>query len=380
MLVAGISTMALVIVLSVFNGLEGLLRNLYGSFDADIIVTPTAGKSFEYTDDIYRDLITVEAVESVADVIEDNVLIRYKGAQRVVRLKGVSEDFQSQGRFDEALTFGPMKLKEDSVGFAIVGRGIQYMLGINLKDDFYPLQIFYPRDIGPGQLNPERMFTMKQILPGSIFAVEKSIDENFLFVPVEFATELLNYGNKRTALEIKVVDGFDLEKTRDIIADQIGGSFNIITGDESHSSLYKILQWEKVFVFLTFGIILLIGSVNIYFSLSMLVIDKRKDIAILKALGAERPMLRRIFLSEGCIIAFVGAFSGLILGLLIAFGQQEFGWVSMGVPGAISDAYPVKIESLDIMITTLLIVLITVLASIQPARKAAQTSVLKLQE
>ncbi len=378
MSVVGLSTMALVIVLSVFNGLEGLLRNLYGTFDADITILPAEGKSFELTGDFRSQLETIPGVEYIAEVIEDNVLVAYRGSQRIVRLKGVSEDFQKQGRFESAITYGEMKLREENVGYAIVGRGIQFDLNMSLTDDFHPLVINYPRDIGPGQVNVEKMFSQKVILPGGVFAVERSLDNNFIFVPLQFSQELLDYGNRRTALELSIMPNASLAEAKSTLEKHLGPSFIVKKNDELHSSLYRILKWEKIFVFLTFGLIIAIGSVNIYFSLSMLVIDKKKDLAVLKALGAPADLLRKTFMAEGSLIAFSGAFIGLLVGLLIAGAQQEFGLVSMGVPGAISDAYPVKIEWLDVVLTALVVVMITVLSSLQPARKAAKSLDLNL--
>lgn len=378
MLVVGISTMALVLVLSVFNGLEGLLRNLYGSFDAQITVLPTEGKSFEYTDHLQAQVLEVDGISTVADIIEDNVLIKYRGAQRVVRLKGVGDSFVKQDRFRNAITIGHMKLKEERVGYALIGRGIKNDLSIQLNDDFYPIQVYYPKDVGPGQINPERMFTLKRILPGSIFAVEKYIDENYIFVPIEFSQELLNYGNRRTGLELGVNDGADLDKIKTDLIASLGSGFQVKLGDEIHSDLYKILKWEKIFVFLALAAIIGIASINIYFSLSMLVIDKKKDLALLKAIGSPASLVQKIFLVEGAIIAFTGAFSGLALGLIIAFAQQQFGIIGMGVQGAIVDAYPVIVDWRDVLVTSLFIVIITMLAAIQPARKAAKSVALNL--
>lgn len=378
MCVVGLSTMALVIVLSVFNGLEGLLRNLYGTFDADITILATEGKSFDYNDSIRDKIIRQPGVEYVTEVIEDNVLVGYKGSQRIVRLKGVSDEFLKQGRFESAITYGDIKLKEENVGFAIVGQGIQYDLNISLTDDFHPLTINYPRDIGPGQINPDRMFSQKIILPAGVFAIERQIDNNYIFVPIEFTQELLNYGAKRTALEVSINNAVTLDEAKQYITKELGEEFVVKKNEELHSSLYRILKWEKIFVFLTFGLIIAIGSVNIYFSLSMLVIDKKKDLAVLKAIGAPGDLLKRTFMAEGTLIAFSGAFVGLVLGLAIAGVQQKFGLVGMGVPGAISEAYPVKIQWMDVLFTTLIVVLITILSSLQPARKAAKSLDLNL--
>lgn len=371
MLVVGVSTMALIIVLSVFNGLEGLLRNMYGSFEADIVVLPTAGKTFQLSPELLEEVASTPGVASVVDVIEDNVLVKYNNAQRVVRLKGVGADFLKQGRFKDAITYGEMVLKKDSVAYALVGRGIQYDLSINIQDDYHPLLIFIPKDVAPGQMNPERLFAQRPILVGGVFAVEKYFDESFLYVPVEFAQDLFQYTTRRSALELKLTGHQQPEDVKAALQSALGSDYIIKLNEEIHSGLYRILQWEKLFVFLTFGIILAIGSINIYFSLSMLVISKKKDWAVIKALGAPAVLLRRIVLANGALIALGGAFSGLFLGLLICWLQQRFGWISMGVPGAISDAYPVQIQVWDVLATVVLVILITVFSSIQPARKAA---------
>lgn len=378
MLVVGISTMALILILSVYNGLEGLLKNLYGSFDAQLTVQPTEGKSFEYSNQLKNKILAIEGITTVVDIIEDNALITYRGAQRIVKLKGVGDDFLKQDRFREAVTYGSMNLKEGSVGFALIGRGISNNLSIQLNDDFYPIQIDYPKDIGPKQINPDQMFTRKYILAGSVFAVEKHIDDNYVFVPIEFSQELLNYGTRRTALELGTTEGADLDGIKAELITSLGSSFKIKLGEEIHSDLYKILKWEKVIIFLSLAAIIGIASINIYFSLSMLVIDKKKDLALLKALGSSGSLLQKIFLAEGAIIAFSGAFSGLTLGLIIASIQQKFGLVSMGVQGAITDVYPVLVDWRDILFTSLFIILITILAAIQPARKAAKSMGLNL--
>ncbi len=373
MLVVGLSTMALIIVLSVFNGLEGLLRNLYGTFEADVVVQPAAGKTFLLTPDLYQKISDTPGVVSVVDVIEDNVLVKYNGAQRVVRLKGVGDAFLEQNRFEQALALGDLALKKDSVAYALVGRGIQYDLSIRIQDDFQPLVVFYPKDIDPGQLNPERLFVQRPILVGGVFAVEKYFDENYIFVPIEFSQDLFQYTAQRSSLELQLQAGQDPETVKQDLQKTLGADFTVKLNEELHGSLYRILKWEKLFVFLTFGIIIAIGSINIYFSLSMLVISKKKDWAVLKALGSPAQLLAKIVLANGALIAFGGAFSGLVLGLLIAWLQQQYGLVSMGVAGSLTEAYPVDIQTGDVVYTVLLVILITILSSLQPARKASRT-------
>ena len=190
MIVVAFATMSLIIALSVFNGLEGLLRSLYGNFDPAIIVTPTEGKSFEWSESLEDQIKKNNNVLAITQVIEDNVLVKYKEAQRVVRLKGVSSSFEEYSGIRNAVVAGEFSLIKDSIAYALIGRGIQYDLSLNLNNEFYTLQVYYPRDVGPGVINPERLYATKNIIPGGIFAIEKYYDENFIFVPLPFAADL----------------------------------------------------------------------------------------------------------------------------------------------------------------------------------------------
>lgn len=372
MLVVAIGTMALVIVLSVFNGMEDLLRGLYGSVDSNLVVNPAKGKSFDYTDNIHQAIASFDEVTYITDVLEDNALLKYNNAQRVATVKGVSQNFIEEGRLNNHLAFGSLKLQEGDVNYAIVGRGVQYDLSINPKNDFYTIQMMFPDEIKPGMTNIDKMYRLKNILPAGVFAIEKSYDENLVFVPIGFAEDLFNKKGKRSSLEVQLTESANIQKTKSNIQNALGEEFVVMTNDEVHGGLYKVLSYEKFFVFLTFSVIIGIASINIFFSLSMLAIDKKKDVAILTAQGASKSLVRNIFLYEGCIVAFTGAFTGLFLGLLVSYVQQEYGLVTMGMQTAIMDAYPVKIEWMDIFFTILCIVFITLITAIQPAINATK--------
>ena len=216
------------------------------------------------------------------------------------------------------------------------------------------------------------MVNTENILPGAVFAIEKSYDENYVFVPIDFAVKLFGYEGKRTSLEIELSPAFSVEEVKQNLLSTLGDDFLVQTNAEIHGDLYKILEIEKLFVFLIFSIIIAIASINIFFSLTMLAIDKKKDVAILSAQGASSKLIRNIFLYEGCIVAFSGALVGLILGLGISYFQQTFGVISMGMQTSILDAYPVKILPGDVFYTVLCIIVITIITSIQPALKASK--------
>ncbi|HEY5690479.1 MAG TPA: FtsX-like permease family protein [Cyclobacteriaceae bacterium] len=367
------STAALIIVLSVFNGLEGLLRSLYTSFDPELKIEAVQGKSFEMTDSLLKKVKSIEGVVVVTEVIEDYAYIRYRDADVVATIKGVSNNFIDQHRLDDRIVQGEMKLKKDGVNFAVIGRGIQYALSVAVEDEMYALQIFYIKDLRRNSLDPSQMYSRKSIRPGGVFSIEKNYDENYVFLPLEFVQELLDYGNKRTALEIKTASGADIEAIQQKFKSALGESFHVLTNEEQQKDLYRLLKIEKLFTFLALTLLITVGSINIFFSLMMLAIDKKKDISVLSAVGASKGLIKRIFYSEGAIISFIGAGSGLLIGGLICWAQDRFGLVGMGMENAVIPDYPVTMIWTDFALTSLVIVMITLLVSFYPASLASKS-------
>ena len=375
MLGVAVGTMALVIVLSVFNGLEDLIRNLNQSFDPELKIETKKGKSFEVSEAFIQGIKEVEGVEIVTQVVEDNAFARYRSAEMAVKLKGVEKNFIEHHRMDQSIVQGRLVLEEDGVNYAIVARGVQNALSINRLSNMYAIQFYYPKRKKTSVLNPMNLTNQKVILPGGVYAIEKQYDMNYVFVPLDFAVQLLDYGNRRTSLEIKVENGESIADVKGRLGKLLGEDFKVLTSDEIHADFFKVLKIEKLFVFITFSFILAIASFNIFFSLTMLAIDKKKDIAVLGAMGANKRLIRRIFLSEGAIISLSGAFLGLLLGLLVCVVQQQFGIVSMGMQTAVIDAYPVKMQFSDFLFTGLSISLITLLSSYRPAVIASKIQI-----
>lgn len=366
------STAALIIVLSVFNGLEDLLRSLYSSFDPEIKIELKKGKSFEVTPEFVDNLRVIEGVGVVTEVIEDYVYVRYRDADMVVTMKGVSENFLDQHRLDNHLSDGRLVLSERGVNYAIIGRGVQYALSVSVSENLHPLQVFYIKNM-KASMNPSELYTRKALEPGGVFSIEKNYDENYIFVPLQFAEDLLNYGAKRTSLEIQTTANADLKSVQRKITDVVGENFTVLTNEEQHKDLYRLLKLEKLFTFVALTLLILVASINIFFSLMMLALDKKKDISILFAMGGNTNLIRNIFLNEGTLIAFVGASVGLLLGGGICWLQDTFGLIGMGMENAIVSSYPVKIKMIDFLLTSVVIVSITVLVSFYPARLAGRS-------
>lgn len=367
-----IGTMALVVVLSVFNGLEDLVRSLYNTFDPDLKIEAVEGKTFDYTDSLAQKLENNPHIAGITRVVEDNVLIRYKGGQSIVRMKGVDPEFIKEGRLSNNIVSGDFKLTEGDMNYAIVGQGVQFELGISLEGNYDALQFYYPKNISPGVMNPSSLYNTRLIIPSGVFAIEKQYDENYVFVPLRFARQLLGYKHQVSSLEIKAKPGYAVSDLQEQVGQMLGAKFKVLNSDEQHASLLKAIKIEKLFVYITFSFILAVASFNIFFSLIMLVLDKKRDVAVLKSMGAPDKLIRKIFFSEGGIIALTGAIIGLVLGYAICILQQQFGLVSMGMATAIQDAYPVKMIFSDFLFIALSIILITVSASIHPARLAAR--------
>ncbi|WP_046245910.1 ABC transporter permease [Hymenobacter terrenus] len=370
-----VGTAALIIVLSVFNGLEDLVRTLYGKSDPNLVISATKGKAFDVDRAFLMGLQKMPGVALLTEVIEDNALLQYHDRQMVVKMRGLSDNYFGQSAIDANIREGDHRLRRDSLELALVGAGVQHELSITLNNRLAPLRLLYPRNT-PGkktlQIDPDKAFNEQDLIAGGVFLIEQHIDDSYIFVPLTFAQRLLNYGSRRTALYIKVSQSFEIEQVKEQLRRKLGPGFKVQDSDEQHVSLFKAIKVEKLFVFITFTLILLIASLNIFFSLSMLVIDKKKDISVLLAMGATETIVRRTFLMVGAIVALVGAVVGLVVGVTLCWFQKQFGFVSMGMATSVVDAYPVKMQLSDLVFTCLSIIIITLTVSIRPALNASK--------
>ncbi len=362
-----IGTMALVIVLSVMNGLMDNIRSLYGTFDPEIKITAAEGKSFDVDEEFLKSIRNIEGVALVTDVVEDNALVEYQELQKIVKIKGVGDNFLLEDRFKERLIEGELKLKEGNINYAIIGRNTQLALNLPHNNEFNGLKVYYPKDIRIGSVNPNNLFKTKVIMPGGIIGAEQLYTEDYIFVPISFALDLFGMAQKRTSLEIKTDENVASSKVQKSLQTFLGEKFEVLNTDEQHANLIRVIKIEKLFVFIVMSFLLALVSFNTFFALMMLGIEKQKDMAVLYAMGASRNLIKRIFLSEGAIIAATGAVIGLVLGLILLTLQEQFGLVSMGMQSSVLEAYPVKMQFSDFFFTALCIAVITFLVSYRPA-------------
>jgi lipoprotein-releasing system permease protein len=364
---------AIIIVLSIFNGLGDLLHAVNNSFDPEIKIVATKGKSFAVNDDLLKRIKSVAGVQVITEVVEDIAYARYNNADQVVTVKGVSDNFIGQNRIPKSsIVEGELALKRGNVPRALIGYGVKSTLSIAMDQDFYPLQLFYVKAVKSGSTDISKLYTQKNIFPGGVFMIVQNFDENYVIVPLSFAQDLFNYKDRRTSLEIKLDPAADVTTAESELQRLLGAGFDIQNSEEQHQDVYRVIKLEKLFASIAAILLLIIGSINIYFSLMMLALDKKRDITLLSALGADGTLLKKIFLTEGMLIASIGTFTGLAAGALIVTLQQQFGLVSMGMESAIVDGYPVQMKFSDFAYVFVIMCVVTILVSSRPASIASR--------
>lgn len=363
-----VGTLAFITVLSVFNGFDSVVRDLFNSFYADFEVLPKNGKTFVMEKSKLNEIKSAENVLNIAEIIEENALLMYGGKQTVATIRGVSPEYASVTGLDTMIWEGEYKLWENTTPYAVIGRGIKYMLNID-TDFFESLKIIVPRRTEKISLNPNRALNSKLILPGGFFVAQPELEIKYVIVPLEFARSLFDYKNETSALEISVIPGTNLSRFQRKLQTILGEEFVVKNRIQQNDLLYKTMRSEKWAIFFILVFILLVASFNIVGTLSMLIIEKKDDIQTLRHLGSDMRTIKRTFLLEGLIISFIGAIAGLVIGSAICLIQQEFGLVKLqGSEAFIIDAYPVKIMLQDIFLVLVSVSAIGFLASWYPIR------------
>lgn len=364
-----IGTAALIIVLSVFNGFENLVVSMFNSFNPDLKVMAVAGKTFNEDGVSLKNISSINGISKLTKVIEENALVKYLDKQYICTIKAVSSDFKQTSQIDSMMVYGDALLERGDQNYAIVGQGVSYNLGLSLGDYENPLTVYVPRRFKGSSINPVEAFNSLLIQPSGIFSVQQEYDQKYMIVPLRFARELLEYDKQLSALEIKVDKTADPGKVQKQLQALLGDKFSVKNRYQQEELLFKIMKSEKLAVFMILSFILLIATFNVIGSLSMLIIDKRKDISVLKSLGASNQTIRNIFFTEGMMITFLGAILGLVIGGIVCWLQQTFGFITINSGETfVMEAYPVKILPLDFVYVLLVVGLIGFFAAWYPVK------------
>jgi lipoprotein-releasing system permease protein len=368
--VAGVAvgTMALIIVLSVFNGLELLVTGIFNTFDPDLKITAAEGKTFVVDSSKLILLADVNGVSCYSLTIEENVLLKYSDRQFVATVKGVDDNYVAVSDIDSAMWEGEFRLvDEKGRPYAVPGVGIAQYLGIRVNF-ITPLFVYVLKRTAESTLNPENAYNREYIFPSGIYQIEQSYDSKYIYVPLEFARDLIENENGISSIEIRFEDNADSRRVQKDVTEIFEEGFVVQNRFEQQELFYKVMRSERLAIFMILTLILIIASFNIIGSLTMLIIEKERDIEILKSLGADKMLIRKIFIFEGWLISIIGAAAGMIFGFFICWLQQTYGIVKLNSDSLIMNAYPVVMKLKDFIIVPFTVLLIGYWAAWYPVR------------
>lgn len=367
-----LATLALVCTLSVFNGFQDLVTTFFTAFDPQLKITAVRGKVFDGQDKRVLQLKKMPDVEVYSESLEDNVMVQYQGRQAMAVVKGVEDNFDQLTPIDSILFGrGDLLLHDEVVDYAIPGIQLLSTLGSGIRF-LDPLEIYAPRHGAKVNMaNPSTAFVTGNLFSsGLVFAVnQEKYDASYILTSIDFARRLFQYTTEVSAINLKLKAGADTDAVKKHIQDLLGDDFLVQDRYEQQADTYRIMEIEKLISYLFLTFILMIACFNVIGSLSMLIIDKRDDVVTLRNLGASDRQIVRIFLFEGRMISFFGAFAGVVLGLLLCWLQQEYGLIALGSSGSfVVDAYPVSVHASDVLLIFITVLLIGFLSVWYPVR------------
>jgi len=340
-----VGTMSLIIVLSVFNGLESLVIKYYNSFNSDFVIQAKEGKVFSEKTFPFEKINKINGVASTIKIIDDIALLMYDEKQFIAHLKGVDDNFGKYNRFDSLVIDGKFKLHSGNLNYIIPGAGVASRLGINLVA-YKSVKAFYPNRTATNLSDPLNSLNTGELVPSGVFSSQTDSDIEYAIVPLKFMREITGYNDELTSVEISILPKSNIDAIQDEITKILDSSFTIKNRFQQEEMLYKVMEMEKIAILIILSFILLLATFNIIGTLSMLIIEKKKDISILISLGANKSLIERIFLFEGILINMFGGFLGLILGSILCFIQQQFGIIKIGAENAnyALTVYPVEMR------------------------------------
>ncbi len=365
-----ICSAALIIILSVFNGFEGLQLKLFNSFDPTLKVVPTQGKFFKYSNDIAFKLKSMGVLKHITPVIEENVFVRYKDKQHICTIKGVDSSYVLWSDINQFILSGSNAIQfKANAAELVVGNSIASQLNLAVNDILNPLTLYVPKPGKNIELNPEDNFNKLNIFAANVFAIQPEIDAKYMLCDIATVQNFFNMPNSVSALELSLKKNVDEVETQQQVQQLLGTSFKIQNRYQQHELLYKIMRSEKWIIFFILFFILIMASFNLVGSLTMLVLDKKKDITTLNHLGANKALIQRIFVTEGLLISVGGALAGLALGSIFCLLQQYVGLIKIGAADDfIIQYYPIQLKPIDFLYVFCSILVIAYFAAIWPVK------------
>ena len=356
----GIAAFAMIFVLSIFNGFNVVISDSIHKMSADLQITSTEGKTLNINDFPFDKIKNIKNVELVLPTITEDALFRNQDKQQIGQIKGVPDEFYQVERINKSIIKSGRFETDSDVGMAIPGIGMAYYLGMNLNNPFSMLQVYVPRRGNASSFNLENSFNTGQLFVHQTFETNQDVDATMVLAPYEWLSELIEYDGIASDVEVFTNQSANLSKIKKEIKSIVGPDFNVFDQYEQQSTLYKMMKSEKLAVYLILVFILVMATFNVIGSLSMLIIEKKKDTATLRAMGGDNSLIRSIFLNEGTIISVVGGILGLILGIIAVLLQQYVGIIRLGNGNGsyIVEYYPVALQLQDVLIVLATITII----------------------
>ena len=368
-----IGTTALVLVLSVFNGFEGLVKSLYSTFYTDLKIFPAEGKVLNLSAEQLRKLKEVPGIKNYSLIAEEKALLQNGEFQSVVYLKGVDENYRYVAGVSDNLVRGNYDIGTEDNPKLILGAGVENAIGILSDRNIFALKIYLPRKSGSEQINMLEDISSDTINTSATFLIQQDFDNKYAITNIDFVKRALKLEDDQySAVEISVNDVSRTDEIKKQVAGLLGKDYSVLNRFEQNRSLYTIMNVERWVIYGVLSLILVVAAFNMIGALTMLVLEKEKDISVLHALGASRNFIQKIFLSEGLLLAMIGGGIGMILALIIAWAQINFGLVRIEGVSFLIDYFPVKLRLFDFLLVGATVFVIAFIASWVPSRKASQ--------
>jgi lipoprotein-releasing system permease protein len=369
-------TAALILVLSVFNGFEDLVKGLYSSFYPDLRIAPAAGKQLTLTPEQLQKIRSVKGVKALSLVVEERALLRNGESQSMINLKGVDEAYGQVTTVPQHMISGEFSVGTDERPLLVLGAGIENAVGVQADRNLNPLVVYLPRKGEVNLSDPFQSLSTDTVNTSGSFVIQQDFDNKYVLTNLQFVKTMLNMdANGYGAGEVAVQPGVDPELVQSRLQSVLGKAYSVQTRYEQNKSLYSIMQMEKWVIYAILSLILVVAAFNMIGALTMLVLEKKEDIGVLHAIGASREFIKRIFLTEGLLLALIGGGVGMLLALLIAFVQMKFHLIPLQGDTFMIAYFPVKLNPWDFLLVGATVLVISLLAAFIPARKAANQQV-----
>ncbi len=363
----GIEAAALIIILSVFNGFETIIAGMYNQFNPDLIISPETGKTFAWDEDLVYKIGKIEGVNAVSGTLEEIAMFESEDNQVFGKIKGVDSNFTRVNRFDEAVFDGDYNFSSEGGANAVVGNIIGNKLSVNLNNVLNPLKVYMVKSGGGGGIMGSQAFTQKLLRPIGIFAIQQDIDREYILTNLNFVQELLQKRGEVSAIELGLIEGASSDQVKRELDQILPDGFVIKDRYEKDATFLKLMNIEKWISFLILCLALILVAFNLVGALWLIVLDKKSDLAILKSMGLEDGAVSNVIVYIGALLGTIGTLIGSAFAIVIYFIHQKYGIIKLH--GALVDKYPSELRPTDFLIVTLVVVSISVLASLPAARR-----------